>query len=495
MKKATPEKSRLQGTFKLPNSQEVFGELRLAGKKSVLRLSSSSDFPSLHDVSYLYGTTLDHFKVTCIDCVSSSQGTTSRGNEVTYHYVDVFPHFVTVGDEHFDPSASVVSEIHFSVNDLTSMFYDYDAFGHVIDAKPLIDSVLAEKRRRRSVEVGEWPQIAYFTGKSTVIEVNTEIGTVVVRNRPSWKVGGSDGVFIKNRMIVSLESSSPTTFSDALGRMMTVVRFLSVLAGREQEINNIHLNMTTTSDANRSPLRVHWSLAPKCSGAKYSNLKPESRDMPLDPIHRPEEFSTVLQNWVSREEGWRVARVRYLSGLRKGNSYDANRLIGAANMFDILPREAGPAATPLPADLAASQAACLDILRAHSQSQDRDSAISAIKRMGKPSLPKKVQYRTALVERHFGARLTDLSYLAKVAVQCRNYFVHGGSDDFRFSAAEPFMSFLTDALEFTFAASDLIEAGWAAAQWNGKPHSDGHSFARFLWSYDINLSDLKRAMA
>jgi hypothetical protein len=73
--------------------------------------------------------------------------------------------------------------------------------------------------------------------------------------------------------------------------------------------------------------------------------------------------------------------------------------------------------------------------------------------------------------------------------------VHGGSEDFNFSAVEPFMSFLTDSLEFVFAASDLIEAGWDVTHWNSEPHGDGHTFARFRNSYDIGLAELKRAIA
>jgi hypothetical protein len=164
-------------------------------------------------------------------------------------------------------------------------------------------------------------------------------------------------------------------------------------------------------------------------------------------------------------------------------------------MFDILPADAVPLSTTLPDDLANSQATCLDILRKHPASPDRDAVISALKRMGKPSLRKKIEYRRAMVEEHFGSRFKELAYVVKLAVQCRNYFVHGPSDDFNFNAAEPFVHFLTDALEFVFAASDLIEAGWDAAQWDREAHGQGHTFARFRDEYPITLAELKRAIA
>lgn len=494
-KKTTRERSRLQGTFQLPNNQEAFGELLIKRHKTLLSLTSHSDLPLLREMPHLLGTTLDGRKVTCIDCVRSSQGSASNAKETTHHYADVFPHFVTVGDEHLDPGASVVRSIHFAVDDLSCLFYDFDAFGHVINAKAIIDSVLAERRRMRPVDTGEWPQVAYFTGKFTVIDVVTDVGKVAVNHRISQNMGGPDGIFIKNRMVVSVEPDSAVTFDKAIDRMMTIVNFLSVIAGRRQGVHDIHLRTTASDDPAWRPLPVNWSYAPKGHASKTSYFKPHPGDIPLDPIRRPEEFSAVLKNWVAREEGWRIPRVRYLTGLSKHNSYDADRLVAAANMFDILPASAVPLPTTLPVDLAESQAACIAILRKHAASQDRDSAISALTRMGKPSLPKKVQHRTALVEKHFGPRFAELSYVIKVAVQCRNYFVHGGSDDFQFNAVEPFMSFLTDALEFVFAASDLIEAGWDAAQWNREPHGIGHNFARFRGDYDIGLAELKRAMA
>lgn len=486
------EEHRLQGTFQLPHSQEAFGELLLKEDKSLLRLTSHSHLPPLQEFSALLGTTLDRQQVTCIDCVLHSQGSAWRENTATHHYAEIFPHFVTIGDEHIDPNLSMVRSIHFAVDDLSFLFYDFDAFGSIHAEKPLIESVIAKRGHMRPVETGEWSHIAYFTGKFTVVEVETEIGKVAVNHSPSFSMGGPDGVFIKNQMVVSVEPSSPVAFDEAVDRMMTIVRFLSVMAGRWQGVHGINLR-TTTSD--KPPLSVYWSYAPRSNGATSSYLKPHPGDVPLDPVRRTEEFSNILRNWIGRDSGWRVPRIRYLSGLSKGNSYDVDRLVAAANLFDILPVEAIPSTSTLPDDLAKSQAECLTILKRHSPSQDRDSAISAIKRMGRPSLPKKVLHRTSLVEMHFGSSLSELSSVVKIAVQCRNYFVHGGSLDFNFVDVEPFTSFLTDALEFVFAASDLIEAGWDAAQWKREPHGTGHNFARFLAEYNPTLSKLKLVQA
>ena len=494
-KKTSRKNLPLQGTFQLPNNQECFGELLIKGRNTLLSLTSLSDLQSVLEVKNLFGTALDGQRVTCIGCVPLSHGSAWKEAGATYQYANVFPHFVIVGDEHLDLGTTVVRSIHFAADDLSSLFYDFDAFGSVIDAKSIIDTVLEERRRVRPIETGEWPHVAYFTGKMTVIEVDTDIGKVAISHRPNYNTGGPDGIYVKNRMVVSIEPTSAMNFTDAVDRMMTVVRFLSVIAGRQQGVRDVQLRTTTSDEPARRSLSVYWSFAPKGYGSKSSDHKPHPGDVPLDPMHRPEEFSVILKNWIVREEGWRVPRVRYLSGLRKGNSYDVDRLVAAANMFDILPNDAVPLPAALPIDLVDSQRACLAILKKHAVSEDRNSAISALKRMGKPSLPKKVQYRTALVQKHFGPRFSELSFVAKTAVQCRNYFVHGGADDFDFNAVEPFISFLTNALEFVFAVSDLIDAGWDADQWSQEPHGDGHNFARFCSNYDIGLAELKRRLS
>ncbi|MFA1722710.1 HEPN domain-containing protein, partial [Xanthomonas campestris] len=90
------------------------------------------------------------------------------------------------------------------------------------------------------------------------------------------------------------------------------------------------------------------------------------------------------------------------------------------------------------------------------------------------------------------AAFPNLDYLLKKAVACRNYFVHGSSESFDFNAIKDFVPFLTDALEFTFAAADLIEVGWDSSVWVKEPYGHGHSFARFRSGYREHLEQLKK---
>lgn len=85
--------------------------------------------------------------------------------------------------------------------------------------------------------------------------------------------------------------------------------------------------------------------------------------------------------------------------------------------------------------------------------------------------------------------------MAGVAVKYRNFFVHGSSGGLDCTKLEPLLPFLTDALEFIFAASDFIDAGWDAKRWNSDVSGFGHSFARFKHNYRHSLAELKSAIS
>jgi hypothetical protein len=55
--------------------------------------------------------------------------------------------------------------------------------------------------------------------------------------------------------------------------------------------------------------------------------------------------------------------------------------------------------------------------------------------------------------------------------------------------------FFTEALEFIFAASDLIECGWNVEEWAKQSSTVSHPFDRFRLDYEPRLKDLKRALA
>lgn len=486
--------NRFLGLFTLADGQSAIGELRLKGANTLLKVHSDQVLASATSTTSVEGTAYTGERLTLIDCHSPGSGNTGFKDDPRKYYADIFPHYVSVGRSHLNPNQPYINAIHFATTDLMTLFYDFDAFSHVIDAKPIIDLVLQERRKTRPVESGEQPLIAYFTGKDCIIEVLTTIGKVSAHHRPSYSLGGPTGVFVKNHIVVSVEPVRPVTFSVAIDNMHEVVDFLSVAAGRTQGISQIQITTTESLDERPQSLTIHPSLLRKVRKNDEQH-KPHPGDIPLDPIQRPIEFKTVLSNWIDRHSDWRVARARYLGCLRKANKYSVDRLVAAANMFDILPQDAVPLTAELPEDLAATRDACKAMLRKLPAGIDRNSALDALGRLGKPSLPKKVLHRVSIVDSNLGRVFPDLQLVAGVAIKCRNFFVHGSSGDINYQAIESLIPFLTDTLEFIFAASDFIEAGWDAQRWSSEAFGWGHSFTRYRAEYDVALAELKYAIA
>lgn len=126
---------------------------------------------------------------------------------------------------------------------------------------------------------------------------------------------------------------------------------------------------------------------------------------------------------------------------------------------------------------------------------DRDQALAALSRLGGPSLRKKILHRVSIIEPVLGGWVPDLRLVVGMAVKIRNYFVHGELEGLDFDDIDPLVPFLTDTLEFIFAASDLVEAGWDARQYSDTQHIHGHSFSRLRSHYIAELAELKRVLA
>lgn len=308
-------------------------------------------------------------------------------------------------------------------------------------------------------------------------------------------MGRVEGSAFSNSMKLCIDFHESITIDKCIENIFKIRRFLTMLAGRKQGVESIVLELDRESSSpNNFPifLDLHLSFAPK--GPKSSaEDKPDWRDLPLDACRRPEEFASVLKHWIVRDNAWQVPRGRYTTCIEKGNNYSVDRLVAAANMFDILPDIDVFVESKLPDNLEQAKLQAKRLFNDIPQSADRDSILGALGRLGKPSLPKKVEYRAAIVMDQFGDRLPNFLFILKTAVKCRNHFVHGA--DFDFETVEPFLSLLTDALEFVFAASDLIEAGWKTDAWVNRSPMMGHSFSRFMAGYEVHAQALEGAMS
>lgn len=486
---------RKSGIFVLAGDAEIQGDLILKGDKTTLNLYSKDSF-STQDIldGCILGSLHDRTKVSLINCVTSpSPGHGFRGGD-QYYFSNVFPHYVIFGDEHIDATDKKITNVSFHVDDAETLFYDFDAFGQVVDAGPYMAELIEAKRvgHGRDISVGDHPMIFYFTGKYEVFKAETAIGTITAEHRPSFSMPGPRGIKLENRIDVNLRFKSGATVNEAITAVLTMLRFLEIIAGRPQKVLRITF-LTPGSEDRPNVFNVYWSMFPS-RGSVDDDRKPHPADLPIQAARTPEHFVCLLSSWLARDHEWRSARSRFSKVFALQNNFTIERIVGAANMFDILPASAVPAKVMLTKELADAKAASHAIFKDLQPSAERESVLNALGRLGNASLKHKIRARGKIILDRIPVNFPELNLVIDEAVNCRNYFVHGSKAKIDYTDEFDQVIFFIEALEFIFAASDFVECGWNIQQWAKQSSTMSHPFDRFRFDYELRLEDLKRAL-
>ena len=406
--------------------------------------------------------------------------------------IHLHPHFTTFGGRVFSPDMRI-SRLGVVVDDFAAIYYDFDAFGLDVAPEGHIGEILENFRARigRRVEPGDRPVIAYFTGRDRLFSARAPFGRVSARHQASHGMGGPRGVSINNVVVTDLDFDPSETFDQAIDNLLSLLRFLELIAGRRQNLLHIELELDQPRNCPGSILKVYWSSPPsRPTGA--DEQKPHPADLPLNGGVEPTEFAAVLEQWLGVDRERRDARVQFSDGFAEGNRYDTARLVSGANMFDILPASAVPKNVELPEDLQIARDEAQRIFKALPPSIERDSVLSALGRLGTATLKHKARSRGRIMLEAAGEYFPDLNLVLDESINCRNHYVHGGPAkmDYRsnFLITAPF---LTNTLEFVFVASDLIEAGWKIKPWLEAGTTMSHPFGTYRVSYKDDLRVLK----
>lgn len=483
---------RKSGLFRVSSDIEVPGELSLKGGATSLDLYSTSFFTT-HSSKDIAGTFHDRSKVSLIDCITmSGPGIGTRGEE-SYHFSSVFPHFVLLGDEHITSADRRIVEVSFAMDDASIVFYDFYAFGSVIDARPQMERIAEADEGGRTIEIGEHPFLFYFTGRYEIFSAETVLGKISAGHGISYTHPGPTGIHVQNTIRLNIVFSIEHTVDQAIVAVIDTLRFLEIIAGRPQNIMELAFRLSTSTNERPKILDAYWCLPPRRDQDDDSR-KPHPGDLPLQAVSDPDKFATVLAHWLERHGEWRNARARYSTASAYQNRYETDRLIGAANMFDIMPASACPAIVELSPTLEDARDAARKASRALPSSFERESVLGALGRIGKPALKHKIRSRVRLIKDTAGAKFPDLDLVADQAVDCRNFYVHGTPGKFSYEAHADQTMFFTDTLEFVFAASDLIEAGWDIAEWIKQGTTMSQPFGRYCVNYAGHLAELKKLL-
>jgi len=484
---------RQTGTFAVSPGREIFGEITLKGANTSLFLRDAEPF----EIQFLPGQSLqgvlhDLSKISLINCIQKSNSHTTTIDKENYFTASLFPHFVLQGDRYLSSEEKLIVELSFVIDDATTLFYDFDAFGWVKKPDALIEQIVLSNQIKREIPLGPDPEIVYFTGKRQIFSTDTVFGKVSAFHNPMRTLGGPTGVHIKNEISINVEFHEARTFSDTIPVVTALMKFFEVVIGRSQNVLRLSLRLISQEEK-PSILKVYWSMPPKRK-KRIDVGRPHPADVLIYPADQSNLFSSILGNWLARHSEWHEARGRFSISFANQNSYSIDRIIGSANMFDLLPKLAFPPEEPLPENINSAREECQRIFRLLPVSQERDSVLSALGRLGKNSLKSKIRYRAGKVVERAGMLFPDLNLVTDEAVNCRNRYVHGTDSKIDYEKEFDTFVFLTDTLEFVFAASDLLEAGWDIIAWSKIPTSMSHPFGRYRINYLKSLECLKELL-
>ena len=501
----------VSGIFELPTGEKASGTLNFAGPESYLylwgeNLTELREY--LEAVFSIKGVLGSGRKVSLINCRNKSVYSPSQHLASVSFFFD----YAVSGSTHISHEEEKVEKVKFTIDDAESLFYEHEVFGAIIggyvspekkktlafppwesgwpevDARPFVEQILRSEGGGSDIEVGANPVIFYHTGKTRIFEVETCMGRVFVsRNDPvetyaeflrNYESEGNSGVTIETVISITLEFDRMLALQDAVSRAFRVLRFFELLIGHSQNFVSFMVSKSGTP----KPLGVYG-----CGFPAHKRFSRQSYFPLFSAVRNPDEFSRIMAKWLQTDNGrLREARDRFFSCFDRGWNYDKDRLVAAANMFDLLPVEAFSCNSEIPEDLESARDKCREIFSELPDSPDRNSVLSALGRVGKNTfLKKKVRLRAKLVIEKVGeSKIPKLLEAVDEAVDCRNRYVHGPRNDNDADYEPEKIRFLTETLEFVFAASGLIEAGWDMKAWS----SEGGYPDHFLRSYFVKHS-------
>ncbi|MEQ7874257.1 HEPN domain-containing protein [Sphingomonas sp. ASV193] len=482
---------RITGTFEVESGRTVFGELAIEGEQTSLYLRDDDFFLTLDlEQGYLAGTAHDLSRLSLHQCITQSgPGTGWRGPE-SYTFAELFPHYILHGSAHLRPDERCVAAISFSVEDGRAAFYDFDSYGLVLEPQKLIEKVANANRAviKRKVVTGPNPQIRYFAGRTDLLDADTAIGTVLVKNRTGLSLPGAEAIVPGVGFEIVFEE--PVTFEAAQDRATTLTRFLNLIIGRPQ--NRKDLVVKTAKEADPAPhfLRAYATLQDRWDHGP--DRGPGPRDVLIEGVSNRREMQKVLQRWLALNPVRRDARLRFALGFEQRHRFSEDRLIGAANMFDLLPADAVPRRVRLTKNVLAARDQAKALFKALDDCPERQAILGALGRVGQSSLRQKIGHRAKIVTRRLPWLAPDMDLVIREAVNCRNHYVHGSAASFDYRGSGAF-AFLTRALEFIFGASDLVDCGWNLRRFAA--NGGDHPFALLLQSWPNEVAAIKAEMA
>ena len=495
-------KGPIWALFDVGDSRRISGQLKL--KRGGLLDSNvvsiaDDEIVQIPDGGSLHGISVAG-RVSLLDCVSGGVlGSTSWGDFVIHHG-DVSFRYALFGMRHVAADEKCIRGIEFTLEGVESSVFMQDKFERFGCLHDPDDEILdAIERRRPDYLKGDFVKgkamVSYFTGDWDYLpRFKTVLGTVRVGRSIQADMLGRT---MEDTPRISIDfDDDPTTLEGAWEKMRDARQFFAWMMGYAPAWKDV---MVFTSELNEDGFRVDRDGHLEVFGPNEWKEVPENArrcGTLINASGNPEHFVEVMGTWLERNDDpkRKRANARFfgcLGGISGRVMEDG--IVSAANTFELLPAEDKPQAKPLAKDV-------FDILKdATDKVKDAmtpgDRREDVLNSLGKVRANKRlrdiVEHRAAVVLNYFGRdKLENLQGMIRLAVQCRNYYTHGG-DETNAVAVDfgdiDVVYFLTETLEFIYGASELLECGWDAAT---SLADEFHPIGGYVRSYDHYRSAL-----
>ena len=445
---------------------------------------------SLHGVSEVG-------KVSLLDCVRGGMLSTTTWNDFAIRHGNVSFRYALFGKRHVSIDEKCIRGIQFTLEGADSSVFVHDKFsrfGHLHDPDEEILDVIERKRPKymKGELVKGKAMVSYFTGDWDFLpRFETVLGTVHVGRRMQGDIYGRS-MQDTQRITVNFDDD-PTTLEGAWVKMREIHQFFAWMMGYAPGWKDV---LVFTSRLEENGFREDADGLEVFYPCEWKEVPEGTRQNGslIDASRHPDHFVEVMAKWLERNGNARrkSANTRFFGSMQ--GTWDRvieDRIVAAANTFDLLPDEDKPGAQQLPEDvwqvLEDAKNKVGELLGAGTLREDVLNALGRIR--ANRRLRDIVEHRAEVVLDHYGAdTLQQLNNVIRLAVMCRNYYTHGpGDQDAGDVDCADFevVFFLTETLEFIYGASELLLCGWDSQK---SDRDERHPLGDYINSYDTNRS-------
>lgn len=483
-----------------------FGSLRIDDSKKpkvLLTLySNGAAIPYRTYPNQLSGILFDLTNVTLLDSIfigssfqtkSAFDGGHAFSGQLTFDIGHVL-----FSDSPVDAAQLTFNSLEFSITNSNDLFYfsSFTEISHFNEqsVKELIQEDLDASKGRygfssdiSKYSFGDSPIVLVYTGARTLSELTIGNAKLVIRNNLNYTLPSNNGFKFENDISCCLEFENPKDYWEIAREVSSIKQLFELILGQKQSLSSYILEVKTPNEDSSFFKAFREADHPTISN---DSVHPATRLVHVES--EDDEFSALINNWVSSGEEWKFSRQYYFSIFTE-REYTPDNLVKLANMFDLIPDNAY-VQEDISSEVIAAAEACRQIFKPLPQSLERNSILFALKRIRQKSLKHKIRDRYEVIRCSGFIELDDMELVIRQSVDCRNFFVHGGNRKFDYLEEFDEFCFFIDTLIFIYGVSEMIQNGWTFNKW--KPSAlNNHPFSNYLMNYNERLQDLKKVLS